>query len=67
MQVTDDLIRNVVQEVLAGMRNGQAPAKSNGQPATTPAQLVPALGREGVLNAFYGNPRQVFLSLGAKF
>ena len=41
--------------------------QSNGQPATTPAQLVPALGREGVLNAFYGNPRQVFLSLGAKF
>ena len=41
--------------------------QANGQPATTPAQLVPALGREGVLNAFYGNPRQIFLSFGAKF
>ena len=41
--------------------------QANGQPATTPAQLVPALGREGVLNAFYGNPRQVFLSFGARF
>ena len=25
------------------------------------------LGREGVLTAFYGNPRQVFLSFGARF
>ena len=41
--------------------------QANGQPATTPAQLVSGLGREGVLTAFYGNPRQVFLSLGAKF
>jgi iron complex outermembrane receptor protein len=38
-----------------------------GTPATTPAQLSPALGREGVLTAFYGNPRQVFLSLGVNF
>ena len=29
--------------------------------------LVPALGREGTLTAFYGNPRQVFVSLGLKF
>jgi iron complex outermembrane receptor protein len=29
--------------------------------------FTPSLGREGVLSAFYGNPRQVFLSLGAKF
>ena len=28
---------------------------------------IPALGREGILTAFYGNPRQVFLSFGAKF
>ena len=28
---------------------------------------IPALGKEGVLTAFYGNPRQVFLSLEAKF
>ncbi len=31
MQVTDDLIRSVVQEVLSHMRNGKAPAASNGQ------------------------------------
>ena len=29
--------------------------------------FISALGREGVLTAFYGNPRQVFLSLGYKF
>ncbi len=34
----------------------------NGQPG-----LTPALGREGVLSNFYGNPRQVFVSFGAKF
>ena len=28
---------------------------------------TPTLGREGVATAFYGNPRQVFLSVGAKF
>jgi iron complex outermembrane receptor protein len=28
---------------------------------------IPSLGREGVVTAFYGNPRQVFLSLGMKF
>jgi iron complex outermembrane receptor protein len=29
--------------------------------------VAPSLGREGVVTAFYGNPRQVFLSLGVKF
>jgi iron complex outermembrane receptor protein len=29
--------------------------------------IAPALGREGVTTAFYGNPRQVFLSFGYKF
>jgi len=29
--------------------------------------IAPSLGREGVVTAFYGNPRQVFLSLGYKF
>ena len=29
--------------------------------------VVPSLGREGVVTAFYGNPRQVFLSFGIKF
>jgi iron complex outermembrane receptor protein len=28
---------------------------------------VPTLGKEGVLTAFYGNPRQVFLSFGINF
>ena len=28
---------------------------------------IPTLGKEGVLTAFYGNPRQVFVSLGANF
>ena len=31
MQVTDELIRGVVQQVLAGMRNGKAPTNGNGQ------------------------------------
>ena len=29
--------------------------------------LIPALGKEGVLSAFYGNPRQVFVTAGVKF
>ena len=29
--------------------------------------LIPALGKEGVLTVFYGNPRQVFVSFGVKF
>jgi iron complex outermembrane receptor protein len=33
-----------------------------GQPGVSPS-----LGREGVVTTFYGNPRQVFLSLGMKF
>ncbi|HEX8467756.1 MAG TPA: TonB-dependent receptor [Allosphingosinicella sp.] len=31
------------------------------------AGVAPSLGREGVVTTFYGNPRQVFLSLGLKF
>ena len=34
--------------------------------AVPAGNLIPALGCEGVLSAFYGNPRQVFLSLGYK-
>jgi iron complex outermembrane receptor protein len=29
--------------------------------------VIPSLGKEGVVTTFYGNPRQVFLSLGMKF
>ncbi len=37
-------------------------------PLLTPAGLVrSALGTEGTVTAFYGNPRQVFVSLGLKF
>ena len=35
---------------------------ANGQPG-----LNPTLGREGVLTAYYGNPRQVFLTVGLNF
>jgi iron complex outermembrane receptor protein len=35
---------------------------ANGQPGYSST-----LGAEGVLTAFYGNPRQVFLSLGVNF
>jgi iron complex outermembrane receptor protein len=34
--------------------------------AVPAGNLIPTLGCEGVLSAFYGNPRQVFLSLGYK-
>jgi iron complex outermembrane receptor protein len=37
-----------------------APLMNNGRP-------IPSLGVEGVATAFYGNPRQIFLSLGANF
>ncbi|SFS13634.1 TonB-dependent receptor [Sphingomonas jatrophae] len=30
-------------------------------------RLVPTLGQEGVLTAYYGNPRQVFVTVGVKF
>ena len=36
----------------------------DGTPGLSPAA---GLGREGVLTAYYGNPRQVFLSVGMKF
>ena len=29
--------------------------------------LIPTLGREGVLTAFYGNPRQIYLTVGVNF
>ena len=35
---------------------------------TTPAgAFIPTLGREGILTAYYGNPRQVFATVGFKF
>jgi iron complex outermembrane receptor protein len=38
-----------------------------GTPVTSPSQLVPTLGKTGVLTAYYGNPRQVFLSAAINF
>ena len=39
-----------------------------GQPiVNAQGNVTPSLGREGVVTAFYGNPRQVFLSLGLNF
>jgi len=37
----------------------------NRNPVT--GSVIPTLGREGVLTAFYGNPRQVFVSVGVNF
>ncbi|UZK70800.1 TonB-dependent receptor [Sphingomonas sp. S1-29] len=40
----------------------------NQLPVVTPSGgITPALGREGVVTAFYGNPRQVFATFGVKF
>jgi iron complex outermembrane recepter protein len=33
----------------------------------TTGAFVPTLGREGVLTAYYGNPRQIFATVGVKF
>ncbi len=40
---------------------------SAGVPITSPTQAVPTLGKTGVLTAFYGNPRQLWVSLGVNF
>jgi iron complex outermembrane receptor protein len=46
-----------------------APFLSTGaaNPAFAVPGIAPSLGREGVVTAFYGAPRQVFLSLDVKF
>ena len=38
-----------------------------GRVAVPAGSLIPALGCEGILSAYYGNPRQVFLTAGFKF
>ena len=40
---------------------------TTGVPLLNAGNVIPSLGREGVVTAFYGNPRQIFLSLGYKF
>ena len=43
-------------------------AAPDGTPLRNPAGgLIPTLGTEGVATAFYGNPRQVFVTAGVKF
>jgi len=37
------------------------------RPITNGQGYVPTLGKEGIATAFYGNPRQVFASIAAKF
>ncbi|MBK8375641.1 TonB-dependent receptor [Sphingorhabdus sp.] len=34
---------------------------------TGTGNVTPALGQEGILTAFYGNPRQIFVTAGVKF
>jgi iron complex outermembrane receptor protein len=34
---------------------------------TAQGQVIPSLGKEGVVTTFYGNPRQIFASFGVKF
>ena len=34
---------------------------------TGTGNVIPTLGREGIVTAFYGNPRQVFATAGFKF
>ena len=46
--------------VAADPRTGVIATGANGQP-------IPTLGPEGTLTAFYGNPRQVFVTAGIKF
>ncbi len=41
---------------------------TTGVPILTPTgNVIPTLGKEGVVTAFYGNPRQIFLTLGIDF
>jgi iron complex outermembrane recepter protein len=48
-------------------RAAATPVTTCATPRVIPAgSLIPTLGCEGVLSAFYGNPRQVFLTLGYK-
>jgi iron complex outermembrane receptor protein len=46
--------------VAANPETGELALGPNGQP-------IPTLGPEGTLTAFYGNPRQVFVTAGIKF
>jgi len=40
---------------------------ADGTPTMVGGNVVPTLGKEGIVTAFYGNPRQVFVTAGLKF
>jgi iron complex outermembrane receptor protein len=40
---------------------------TTGVPTLVGGNPVPTLGREGIATAFYGNPRQIYLTLGVNF
>jgi iron complex outermembrane recepter protein len=55
--VTGAPVRSVAPRLASGAAN----------PAFGVPGIAPSLGTEGVVTTFYGNPRQIFLSLGVKF
>ena len=51
----------------AGYTFMAANATTGALTTTTSGALIPALGREGTLTAFYGNPRQVYVTATLNF
>jgi iron complex outermembrane receptor protein len=45
----------------------QNPDTGNFNRNAATGNYIPTLGNEGVLTAYYGNPRQVFLTVGLNF
>ncbi|MGB3166508.1 MAG: TonB-dependent receptor, partial [Alteraurantiacibacter sp.] len=58
--LTDELYRTSGYTFIAADPVTGAPILTNGQP-------TPSLGREGTLTAFYGNPRQVYVTATIEF
>ena len=56
-----------VKYKVAGYTFLAANATTGALTTRTDGTLVPSLGKEGVLSAFYGNPRQVFATATLKF
>ena len=61
-----NLTRQAVQDLGLSVPGGQSGHRRAAR-ARRAGNVIPSLGREGVVTAFYGNPRQVFVSLGYKF
>ena len=70
-RVTDTSIANkALGDLQRSLARGQKIQQqiSGGKLLTRPnGTLIPALGKEGVLTAFYGAPRQVFVTGTVKF